>query len=192
MNMRAWAPWLIVASVIILLPLLGDGLTAVLRYGRQATLNGELWRLITAHWVHLSLVHAALNAAALLLILSLLRGPGTWFSLELGLLVGCQLGVGALLLLRPDVDWYVGLSGALHGYVLVLAVFGYRYRTAWLILALLTAKVGLELGGGPSPWLEALIGGHVLVGAHLYGTVTGLLLSGAILLSRCSRSDRRP
>lgn len=190
--MRAWAPWLMVASVITLLPLLGDGVTAVLRYQRQVTLDGEIWRLVTAHWVHLSLVHAVLNAAALLLILALLRGPGMRFSLELSLLVGCQLGVGVLLLLRPDVDWYVGLSGALHGYVLVLAVFGYQYRTAWLVLALLAAKVGLELGGGPSPRLEALIGGRVLVTAHLCGTVTGLLLSGAILVSRYSRSDRRP
>lgn len=190
MSLRAWWPWLLVAALIVLLPLLGEG-SAALRYERQATLNGQIWRMISAHWVHLSVAHAVLNALALLLLLLIFRGERAEFPKEFGLLAACQLGLSALLLaFSPDVDWYVGLSGALHGFVLVLCVYRRHYRLAWLVAAALAVKVGWELAWGPNTRLEMLIGGPVLPVAHCYGAVTGLLLSAAMLTVRGPRSLR--
>lgn len=189
MSARGWWPWFSVAALILILPLLGEGTLAVLRYEREAALSGEVWRLLSAHWVHLSGAHAAINAAALLLLLALFRGSGGGFASGFALLLACQLGVSFLLLaLSPDVGWYVGLSGALHGYALVLPVFARQYPTAWLVFAALAAKVAWELALGPSAPLEALIGGRVIVIAHFHGVIAGLSVSAGVLALRRSRA----
>ena len=39
-----------------------------IRYSREGIENGECWRLVTAHFVHLSWMHLWLNALSLLII----------------------------------------------------------------------------------------------------------------------------
>jgi membrane associated rhomboid family serine protease len=50
------------ACALLLLPVLaGDAGRAALRYDRVGLADGQLWRLLTGHFVHLGLEHAALN-----------------------------------------------------------------------------------------------------------------------------------
>ena len=54
-------------ALMALLQMLPPAWHGVLRYERGAVLDGELWRLLTAHLIHLGLAHWALNAAGLVL-----------------------------------------------------------------------------------------------------------------------------
>lgn len=189
----SWLPWLALAAVVVGLTLAGDAVTRALRYEREAVLAGQLWRLLTAGWVHLGTVHAALNAAALVLI-PLALGGGRFAAALCGLLA-CQLGVGAgLLLFSPWVEWYVGLSGALHGFVLLMAAAGGSRLILAAACAGVAVKLGWELGFGASSSLEAMIGGPVVVLAHVYGAGAGALLLAAGTAARVTgrRGTRWP
>jgi rhomboid family GlyGly-CTERM serine protease len=73
------------------------------------------------------------------------------------------------------VEWYVGLSGVLHGFVAAGALeLLLRRRMLGVVLALgLTAKLGFEQAFGPVPLTAASVGGPVVVAAHLYGAAGG-------------------
>ena len=60
-------PVLIIA-IALLLEVAGDSATALLRYDREVIGNGELWRLLTGHLVHLGWSHFLLNAIGLALV----------------------------------------------------------------------------------------------------------------------------
>jgi len=72
------------------------------------------WQLWTAHFVHLDAAHLLLDAGAAALILSRLR--------RLHALLWMPPVVGiAVLVTRPDLASYAGLSGVLHGLAVLLA-----------------------------------------------------------------------
>ncbi|HEX8784094.1 MAG TPA: hypothetical protein VF764_12020, partial [Steroidobacteraceae bacterium] len=60
---------LLLACLLLLLPAVaGEGGRALLRYERSALADGEWWRLLSAHVVHLDLRHALLNVVGLALV----------------------------------------------------------------------------------------------------------------------------
>jgi rhomboid family GlyGly-CTERM serine protease len=184
-------PWLFPALVVLTLAAAGEEARGLLRYERDAVLDGELWRVVSGHWVHLSPTHALLNLLGLALMqlaLGSLMRP--WRSL--GVLLACQLGVGlGLMVFSPEAGWYVGLSGALHGYIVALVFMSppVALLPAVGVPLAVAGKVAWELLSGPSPALESLVGGPVLTVAHLYGAGTGAVL--AVLLWLSGRDGRR-
>jgi rhomboid family GlyGly-CTERM serine protease len=183
---------LALASAALFVALVGEPLARHLRYERRAVLSGELWRLLTAHLVHLGWAHLALNAAALFLVATLLGRQfraGQWAALALASSVGVGLG---LLLGSPSVAWYVGLSGMSHGLVAAGVVgLGRAHRGAALAgLALLAGKLAWEHVLGAMPGSQAAIGGATVVDAHLYGAISGLL--AALLLAAWTRPRGQP
>ena len=87
--------------VIALVMTFQDGPTGSLRYERGAIFGGEVYRLITFHFVHLSPAHYLVNATGLVL-LWLLYGKSMRLFEWVGATVGCSLAIGLLLLLfRP-------------------------------------------------------------------------------------------
>jgi len=165
-----------VAVLVILAALGGEQARMMLRYERTAVLDGEWWRLATAHVVHLGWSHTCLNLAGLGLVWSLfastLRG---WNGVRVLLASIAAIDAG-FLLNEPDLDWYVGFSGALHGLFAAGVVTGIaaREREAWLLGAMLAAKLAWEQWAGPVPFTEAVAGGPVVESAHLYGAIGGL------------------
>lgn len=149
-------------------------------FDRQAILQGQYWRLLTAHFVHLNGLHLGLNVLALLVWPGLFGAavPGRVWLLAFPLLA---LAISAGIWWRlPYITSYAGLSGVLHGaFVLgacrLLAQAAER-RFALLLLLLVLLKILAEWQGGDSP-SGALIGGHVLVEAHRYGAFAGVLLA---------------
>ena len=156
-------------------------------YDRAAIENGQVWRLITAHLVHLGWAHLWPNLLALLLIGGLLEeflNPVEW--LIASLVTGFAISVG-LYLLHPDTEWYVGLSGVLHGLVACGVVMMIRARALGLGIGLgvgLTLKLLWEVVYGPVPLTAASVGGAVVVPAHLYGAVSGALAGVAFAAAR--------
>lgn len=115
---------LIAVAVLFLLEL--TPLRHTLRYERDAIAAGALWRLGTAHRVHLSVGHTAVNALGLIGVLLLVGDHLRIKAWLLGGDVTAPAMAGAMWLFRPQLDWYVGLSGMLHGLIVAGSIVGLR------------------------------------------------------------------
>jgi len=190
-----WRGGLIPAVTLGLAALIGlggDAARAALRYDREAILaGGEVWRLVSGHLAHLGWSHWALNGVGMILVW-LLVGPvmssARWLVVFAGTLAGIDLG---FLLLQPGLDWYVGLSGLLHGVLAAGLVAGYRRRPleCAAIGVGLAVKLAYEHWAGPVPGSAEAAGGTVIVAAHLYGALAGAVSGLAVSVGR--GRDRR-
>lgn len=155
----------------------------------------EPWRLFGAHFVHLGWIHLWMNLAGLAVLWMLLGDtirPALWASGVLCIALGVSLG---LLCCSPAVTWYVGFSGVLHGLFAAGAVANIRRLPALgaALLVALTAKLVLEQVAGEDTLTQGLIGGAVIVDAHLYGAVAGVCYGVLLLVMSSGPSrDRRP
>lgn len=184
-----WQLPFVIALVCVVAAAWGDGARALFRYDRFEIAGGQIWRLASAHVVHLGWRHLLLNLAGLALVWFLVGrryGAKQW-------IVVIAISVAAIgagfWWLDTDLRWYVGLSGILHGMLLAGAIQGIRW-IPWESVAigvLIAGKVAYEYFVGPLPGSEIAAGGPVVVTAHLYGVVGGVL-AAAILW----RSDRPP
>lgn len=178
-------PWmLLLLSVIVVIALAagGEAGRVALRYQRDALLNEhQYWRLLTGHLVHGSWQHTWLNLAGVAVIAGLFRGTystAQWCWIALASVACIDLG---LLLLMPQLQWYVGLSGMLHGLLAAGTVAWWRMedrRPAAALSATLVGKLFWEQWQGALPLSGDL---NVIVNAHLYGAVGGLLAGMALV-----------
>ncbi|MCW8196504.1 rhombosortase [Proteobacteria bacterium 005FR1] len=157
----------------------------ILRYERQPILDGEVWRLLTGHLVHLGWAHLLLNVAALVFLLFGLGACPPHLSANL-IVIAFAVSSG-LLIFEPALEWYVGLSGVLHGIAVLVAL---RLWTAdRLIAAALfagtAAKIVWEQTTGADADLVRQIGGEVIIDAHLYGFLAAIACTlSTVLLAR--------
>ncbi|GAC1373208.1 MAG: rhombosortase [Aquirhabdus sp.] len=147
---------------------------------RHQDLFSEPWRLWTGHWVHLGVWHWILNIAALALLPEIFWRASwklfliLWFTLPLLLSL-------ALWSFLPSLSLYAGLSGVLHGIYLAIALSAISYATGverqigWIVLIGVIAKVSYEAFRGMSQTAD-LIGAPVILQAHQFGAVLGLLV----------------
>ena len=182
LGLRAW--WLpgLAVLIAVLLALTGDWGRELFRYDRLAISSGELWRLISGHFVHLGWSHFALNTVGLVLISFLVAARFSaiqWLLITLLIIVGIDLGFW---ILEPQLAWYVGLSGVLHGLLAAGVASGMRdgQSDSWIIGGLLVIKIIYEQLVGPVPGSEGTSGGDVVVAAHLYGAIAGALAGAGL------------
>jgi len=183
----ALLPWLLpacVALMSLLLMLGGDTVRERLRFDRTGIAAGEVWRLVSGHFVHLGVSHTLLNIAGLALVWILVGAEysrGQWLGIMAASIAAIDLG---LWFMTPELQWYVGLSGLLHGLLAagIIAGMAAHRAEAWLIAVLVGGKLVFEQWVGPLPGSEATSGGAVVVDAHLYGVIGGALT--AVLLHR--------
>lgn len=155
---------------------LDEAYAGLLSYQREAVLEGQWWRLLSASLVHLSWSHLAANLAALsLLYIALLRHISPLRFMLLWSL--CAIGsVVGLLFFHSSIAWYVGLSGSLHGLLAIWA--GLLWRTqpklSGLLWILVLGKLSFELSQGAMT--HTWLGEHATVhAAHAYGFIAGIL-----------------
>ncbi|KAA1172883.1 rhombosortase [Marinobacter salinexigens] len=181
-NVREFGLPLLLGASLILAWWFRDVAADVMMYRRSGIEAGQIWRLLTAHWVHLSVQHLALNLTTLAITwwffghaLAGLAG----YILTLFISMGLSL---TLLLLNSDVEWYVGFSGVLHGLLIAGALLSRRHNPllSALVVLVVVIKLAFEQILGPNPDLVQFIGSPVLVEAHLYGAVLGFL-SAAVM-----------
>ena len=167
-------PAVVLAVMAAELLSLGDALEY-----RRALAFSEPWRLLTAHFVHLSFLHALLNGVALLLLGRLFGDrlrPAEFWTVLLGAPVVISLGFWLVL---PELHWYRGLSDVLHavyfaGCVVWIATTTGRAR--WLPIAALligTAKVLVEQPWDASFPVHPVLQVAVVPQAHLIGAIVG-------------------
>lgn len=172
-------PWVTgsLALLLIALQASSSGVFELLVYDRAAIFNGQVWRLITGHLVHLDWSHLALNAAALV---------GLGFLIETGdddgrgklvaVLATSAAAISiALFLFSPTTAYYAGLSGVLNG-LFAFICLQYLIRTrSWVWLGLLTggvAKITWEAAFGPA-FSAALLWPPESI-AHFAGLIGGI------------------
>jgi len=152
--------WLIGAliSSVVLLAVAGTDVRQLLRYERAAVLGGEWWRLLTGHLVHGGLRHLSLNMAGIGLV-ALLCGrdysPGHWLLILLASTLAIDLG---FVFYQPQLEWYVGLSGVLHGCIAAGLIAWWRYENRVLTLAVAVLQRQTLLG--TIPWRAAAFRRH--------------------------------
>lgn len=173
---------LCVCALLALVELIGDPARQVLSFDRSALADGQWWRLLTAHFVHLDLEHAVLNSLGVVLMWALFArdySPWQWAAIYCGsaLTVSAGLWFG-----NPELEWYVGASGALHGVMTAgtLAHLRRRDLDGWILTIFIVVKLAREQYAGALPFAGSP---DTIVDAHLYGAIGGVVLA-LILRSR--------
>ncbi len=181
---RSQGLWLLglLAGASVLLAIGGEPVRLAMRYERGPVLAGEYWRLLTGHLVHGGPAHLLLNMTGLGLIAALFARDYTlrqWLIVLLASVIAIDVG---FVLFEPQLHWYVGLSGVLHGALAAGAVAWWRHETRFLALALtlvLIGKLAWEQWQGALPLSGDMT---VIVDAHLYGAIGGLAAAFGICL----------
>jgi len=177
------ALWLAMGLALLCVCLQFLGFEPTLRFDREAIEKGQWWLLLTGNFVHLGSSHLGMNMAGLALIVALVW---TQFNAVewLIIILLSSLAVGLGLYWRdPDISLYVGFSGTLHALIIAGSIADlkrYPVSAAALIL-MVVAKLAWEQIAGALPGSESVAGGSVVVNAHLYGAIAGLIVGGALL-----------
>jgi rhomboid family GlyGly-CTERM serine protease len=186
---------LLLAATVLLLQLAAP---EALEYQR-ARLVSEPWRLLSAHLVHVNWTHAAINAAALVIVARLFADDLSATS-QLATLAAAAVVISlSLALLWPSIVWYRGLSGALHalyfaGATVALMSAPRQASAAWLPLLLVGGgwiKVVLEQPAGDATPYAEWLGAQVVPQAHLAGAVCGTMFGLAIAALQAHRRQRQ-
>jgi rhomboid family GlyGly-CTERM serine protease len=188
---------LILPSIVLLVLALELFAPGVALEYRRALVSREPWRLLTGHFVHLSLLHALLNGVALLLIGRLFSDRLHMLELVILLVTSSILISLAFWATMPNLHWYLGLSGALHSVFFagcVVWIATTRGRGHWLPAAALAAgalKVLLE-----QPWesdfpIREWLGGPIVPQAHLIGALVGIAAGLVLSMRRRQELDKQ-
>jgi rhomboid family GlyGly-CTERM serine protease len=186
-----------IALALLVLHALGIG--EALEY-RRALLAREPWRVLTGHLVHINWPHALINAAALWVV-ARLYADDLGARRQLQALVASALAISAALaVLYPAIEWYRGLSGALHGLFFAGAttwLLSERPRTVkrlWLPATLFVGgwvKVALEQPGGASTPHADWLGAAVVPQAHFVGALCGTALGTLFAATQAGAEEKR-
>jgi len=176
---------LLIAALIVLFAVFPEFFFPLLSLERAKVSQGELWRILSSHFVHFGWAHTLMNLAAFLLCaLALLER----FSAPtlIALISFCCLAVGAgIYNLNPEYETYAGLSGAIHGFIIAGLLLNKRHAY-WLnaiFIALVFAKIIYEHQAGyQATQLQSLLPVAVAYDAHLYGALAGLVFGIGNLL----------
>ena len=167
--------WFLILIITLTVQLANWGVYA--RYDRDLISHGDYWLLFSAHFVHLNWAHWGLNMAGLAIVAFFFSSYGRlWHWLSVLLISALFVGVG-LYQFHPEIGWYVGLSGVLHG----LFIFGVTREikvhptSGYVLLILLVGKLVWEVLHGALPGSQDMTGGTVVTDAHLYGGVGGFI-----------------
>jgi rhomboid family GlyGly-CTERM serine protease len=156
-------------------------------FDRTAIAQGEWWRLLTGHWVHSDLEHAAWDIGALL-VLGLLFEPRLKAKLFSVLILG-SLGIDLWLWYAlPSLSYYCGLSGILNS-LLALGLLQMwrelRHPLIWMTAVGAILKIVWEIALGGA--LLTTTAWPSLPEAHAVGFLCGVL--AALIYSRLQRSS---
>ncbi len=152
-------------------------LKPLLQFDRTLINQGEFWRLFTGNLIHYNFEHMWMNLAGLALGMYLLafRYPLFYWFIIISF---SSLAVGSgLYIFDTNMQYYVGLSGALHGMLVVGALVETRHNktTGLLLLLFIFAKLSYEqfFGALSAPLSNTT---SIAVNAHLYGSLAGIII----------------
>ncbi|GGY91067.1 rhombosortase [Shewanella fodinae] len=191
MNWRV-SPWLTVLTVSVLCGVLQWADAAdIMEYQRQFIAQGQWWRLLTGNLIHTNHWHLLMNLAGFWVVVFIHRihygnRHLAWLLLTLCITEGLGLWIAF-----PTLSAYVGLSGVLHGLFAYGALSDIKigWRSGYLLLVGVMAKVTWEQTMGANAEVTQLIGARVAIEAHLVGLLSGI---GIFLLVTLYQRQKLP
>jgi len=182
-SLRLFPSWQRFTVLAILLAAASLWPATALEWSRASLADGEYWRLLTGHWVHLGVNHLMLNLAGLMVTgLLFTRHPPLFIWISYLILAPLAISLG-LLAADQDLAWYRGFSGCLHGLLVFTALYNIRADRRWsvIVLVFVLLKLMTEVFLYPATGENPLIGGVVITQAHWLGAMTGLV-AGILVL----------
>ena len=176
---HTWLLPAVIATFCLAAALAGEEGREWLRWDRDALVDGQLWRTVTGHFVHLSWSHFLLNLGAFFLVWMIV-GDRLAARIWILLITVCVAGMGlGFWFMAHELQWYVGMSGLLHGLLMAGLIVGMRSSPTESVLigSFVIAKLVFEQLSGPLPGSESVSGGAVIVDAHLYGALSGTIFA---------------
>jgi rhomboid family GlyGly-CTERM serine protease len=181
--------WLGLSALLALGSLAGWWMPAVLWDWQPGLAFEQPWRWWTAAFVHWSGMHLTANLAGLAVVAALGRAAQVPGDVALGWLATWPL-THLVLLSKPDLAHYGGLSGVLHAGVTIVATWllatqdGKRRWIGGAMLAGLVVKLLFEAPWGPA--LSQPVGWDIAVAplAHAAGAVLAIVVTLLVLARR--------
>lgn len=125
------------------------GIGSVSIFDRNAVLQGEVWRLVSSHFVHFTGTHLAYNLTVFAVVGWLVeRERHLYFAI---LFVSMAMVIsGSLFILRPAMIYYGGLSGIACGFIYYYSLVQVTKSGHWKmicksIILLLPLKIFIEI-----------------------------------------------
>lgn len=147
-----------------------------LEYQKNAIEQGQVWRLISGHFVHSNTNHLLMNSLGFLALWSL---HGQYYQTKslISITFTSALLVSISLYLFSDIHTYVGFSAVLHSLIAwgALKDIQQHEKTGYLLLIGVITKVIWEQIFGASQSTVELIGVAVATKAHLSGVIIGIM-----------------
>ena len=169
-------PWFTISLCLgctLLFMILG-AVPDTLIYNRIAIEQGEIWRLLSNHFVHCDISHLGWNLAALLILGSLLeRRLGARL---LGLTAISCIGVSSWLwFIKTDLALYCGLSGMLNGLFSTLLLILWRENKHPILpLIAIAAVIKIIIEASTQQAIFTHLSWDSVPGAHGAGMIAGL------------------
>lgn len=145
---------------------------------RFAIAQGEFWRIVSGHLAHQSFPHMLTNLSGVLVAAVMApRWLNRWTGVILFLVLSLGVGLG-IWFNNPEVGIYRGLSGTVHGWLMVCVAWS-PFLGPWfkvLILAGIQLKVIWEDSGlyEYAQFSGYFTDAEVLTDAHWYGVLLAL------------------
>ena len=143
-------------------------------FRRSNIVDGEIWRVLMGHFVHLNSMHLFLNwlgfGLALLLFPSLLQ----WRYLLVSSVIGALAISAGLYYFLLSLEWYCGFSGVLQTLLVVGSLLHWKEPVGKLVLAIVSMKTIYEITGGSVSGQLTDELDNVVYQAHWLGYAIGL------------------
>lgn len=169
--------WMVALLMMLAIVAQFSGFHSLLAWDREQIQAGQWWRIVTGNITHTNIAHLGMNLAGLVLIAWLHHRYYARYSALLLIWI-LMVAIGIALFFTPF-DWYVGLSGVLHGLFVwgVVKDIQHNVPLAWLLLFGIVVKLVIDLVNNGDALTASLIEANVAYQAHWVGAVLGLLFA---------------
>ena len=173
----------------------------VLEYDRAAIATGQIWRLVSCHWTHVSADHLIWDVTTFIVLGAICERSSSWRFCV------CVLGSAVLIPLAiwavaPELSAYRGLSGidcALFGLLAATQLKDAISARSWLgatavcsMMLALIAKTVYETTTGATVFMDSHAASMLPVPlAHGVGVAVGLIIGFAEFPNKLSFSQKR-
>lgn len=187
-DLKYWSVPIIIIAVSTLMGLIDGHDQNIFPYKRIDIYEGEMWRLISGHFIHADWSHFLLNISGLLAIWFVYGQylpRNTWLSAFIGLAFSIS---AAFYIFNSNLQQYVGLSGVLYGILTIVIIrvlldfsvlrrSKFFYFGSLFIFGYLILRISYEQIYGPVSLSVRATQGNVIVDAHFYGMIFGVIMS---------------
>ncbi|MBX2858868.1 MAG: rhombosortase [Cellvibrionaceae bacterium] len=174
-----------VPITLLVFTALGPWLNNALSWNREGLENWQFWRLFTGHLVHTNLWHGLLNISALAIALYLFGNSESVKKYLFNIIFLCLSISISLYLFEPWLANYVGFSGVLYGIFALYLIKTLQQKpllNTALFIGLSWKVISQQMPDFDTNYLRSTIQAKVIVEAHCYGYLCGIVLGVAALI----------